>query len=521
MNFHGYTVDSSFVMADGVTIKWEGTGCGEFILGKKGGQTYFIKRNILTRRPDKSTPPKVYDLYMSQARELEEKQKRLNSLMAGLRWDKDFIVAEDENFWDENKFTTITVCVPKVMSNDQVRHDLPRISQNAFMALAKRSAQVMATLHARGVIHGDLKEKNFVIVNKGGDYFPYLIDFDSAYPKDQIPEPDDIGGTEGYQSPEILYYYEEMCDPAIITPATDIYTLALVWHNWWTSVFPLADIPTGDVGMAILSDKKVDLDAKFNIKIGDRCGNTVVSLMNWMIQKEPDKRPTAEQVFKVLCDELEVPVEYHCGGDSVPFDTTLWPPHEKAGTLIPLDELKAKYKGFKRANQGGGSDGLRYKITELSGDITIKTIDDLLKEGIVKISKAEITDTWPEDDIVLVDPTEIIAKGYASIEKIVLAFRKRYLITTLGGRTQDVGPTWLIANGLATKRPPNVTLSASDVPWPEHGSAYNPVSMDTLKIERIERIEVDGEHKYRLIRADRVTDNVPASNMKLMGLIIK
>lgn len=519
MDFHGYSVESKFI--SGSAIKWVTTGNGEFILGKKGGTTYFIKRNINTRYPNKKVhSPAVFAKYLKTAQELENKQQRLRSLMSGLRWDKDLIVAENENFWDDSKFTTITVCVPGIMSNEQVENDLPKIAFPKLLALAKRSAEVMALLHSKGVIHGDLKEKNFVVAPKGGEYYPYLIDFDSAYPADEVPPFDEIGGTPGYQSPEILEYYDSEDDSlsTIITPATDIFTLALVWHKWWTGAFPNTDKPVEDVASAITDGIKVKLDAKFDVKIGDTCGATVVSLINWMLAKDHTKRPTGEQVVKVLSDQLEVPTEFHCGGDTQPFDSELWDAHKSAGMLCSVDELKKKYKSFKRFNQGSGSTGLKYKSVSLSGAERIMSIDELIGEGIVESKEASLDGPWDDHGIEYISAKDVIAKGYVAIKRVELAYKKRYIVTTLGGRRFDCGKDFLITNGLATEK---VLEIPSETPWPEHGTAYNPEAMALLNIIKIERMEIGGEKKYKLIRADRVTEGVPVNNMKLMRLITK
>ena len=303
----------------------------------------------------------------------------------------------------------------------------------------------------------------------------------------------------------------------LITPATDIYTLALVWHKWWTGAFPNTDKPVEDVATAITDGIKVKLDAKFNVKIGDTCGATVVSLINWMLAKDSKVRPTGEQVVKVLSDQLEVPSEFHCGGDTQPFDSELWDAHKSAGVLCSVDELKKKFKSFKRFNQGSGSTGLKYKTVSLSGAERIMSIDELMSEKIVESKEASVCEPWDCHEMEFISPKEIIEKGYSEIRRIELAYKKRYLLTTLGGRKFDKGMDWLVSEGLATAKSYSVP---SDTPWPEHGTAYNPKSMEYLKIIKIERVEVGGEKKYRLIRADRVTDNVPVNNMKLMELII-
>ena len=103
-----------------------------------------------------------------------------------------------------------------------------------------------------------------------------------------------------------------------------------------------------------------------------------------------------------------------------------------------------------------------------------------------------------------------------------LAFRKRYLITTASGREFDKGYEWLIAEGLA--RPKIVSVDA-DTPWPEHGTAYCNENMARLGVKSISRMEVGGEHRYRIVYNEivdgknKVNERVPVNNLKLMGFI--
>ena len=166
-------------------------------------------------------------------------------------------------------------------------------------------------IHGRGVIHGSLNEKKVLVKESGGVYKTYLIDFDTSYCEDEIPEYDSIGGAYGYNSPEVLLYGsdEGAAEPDTITPAVDIFSAAIVIHRWWTGgAFPNVDFDEcGSVGGAVYLGRPVEIDKKFDVQIGPKQGVTLMSLLNWMLTKEPSARPTAEQVVGVLKDELAVP----------------------------------------------------------------------------------------------------------------------------------------------------------------------------------------------------------------------
>ena len=522
MKYNGiYEVDSAFV--DGSTIKWRSTGNGEYIIATKCGKKYFVKRNIHARYPTKGEPKAVYDKYKAEANALQKKQENLRSLMKGLDWSTDHIVVEEENFWDSEKmFATVTTLVPDALPDT---YDYTKLSLDEFLKLAMQTAEALDTLHAHGVIHGDLKVKNILVSHNGGEYIPYLIDFDSSYPTASIPDWESIGGSEGYQSPEVMLYGsdEDAAPKDTVTPATDVFSLGVVFHKWWTGSFPGVDLERGSVGAAVYLDKTVTIDKKFNVRIGDNCGATLQSLINWMFAKNLTDRPTAKQVTEVLADRLEVPEVFQRGNDLKPFDVELWDAHKLVAELLPVSELKSKnVKSLKRINEGSGSTSLKYRVILKDRTEKSLTIAELCDAGYANSKDAEIDEPW-EDHMIEFEPaTEIVKKGYAKIRKVTLAYRKRYLITTTSGREIDKGYEWLVAQGLA--HPKLVEIDA-DTPWPEHGTEYNCENMARLGVKSISRMEVGGEHRYRIVYNEiidgknKTNEKVPVNNLKLMGFI--
>lgn len=524
MKYHGeYDVLPAFV--DGKTIKWQLTGNGEYVLGTKGATTYFIKRNIHVRYPTRDLTPAVYKAYKATADALADKQAALSARMKGLTWSRDRIVVEEANFWDsENKFTTVTACVPDPLPADFKLSSLPR---DQIIALARDLAERLHLLHSRGVIHGDLKEKNVLVkAVAGGAYQTYLIDFDSSYTVDGIPAWDSIGGTDGYQSPEVMLYAsdEGASEPNTITPATDIFTWGIVLHRWWCEAFPTVDLERGSVGAAVFLEKTVTIDKKFDVQIGPKCGATLMSLINWAFAKDPAKRPTAEQLVQVLSDALEIPEEFHKGSDVKPFDKEPWPAHALAIEIYTMATLKKKgVKSFKRVNVGWGSMGQKYRVTLADGTERTLSPDEVVEAGYARRLAAEIDEPWPEHFIEFEAPSVISEKGYVKIKRAKLFFRNRYLITMTGGREFDKGEEWLVSEGLA--HPKKLAEKVTGTPWPEHGTAYVPENMMLLGIKQIARVEIGGEHRYKIIYnvmidgKPKVNEGISANNMKLMGLI--
>lgn len=517
-----YEVDPAFI--DGGVIRWNQTGNGEFILADKAGERCFVKRNWLVRRPSPGMPAEAYKVLKTAADRLENKQKRLRTLMKGLTASGDRIVVENRNFWDDdtNMYVTETDFISGGLPSD---YDYSALSREAFLNLAIQTAELMAKLHAHGVIHGDLKPANFVVTEKGEKYTPYLIDFDSAYPADAIPEWESIGGTEGYQSPEVVLYGsdENAAPKETITSATDIFTMGVVFHKWWTGSFPDVDLENGTIGAAVYLDRRVTIDKKFDVMIGDNYCETLQSLLNWMFAKDPAERPTAEQVMQILCDKAEISDKFRKSNSVNPFDDKLWESHLASAELLPRSELISKgVRSFARFNDGTGSNGCKYRVADKSGKESIMTVEELCNAGYAVRKPAEITTPW-EEHMIEFEPEEVIwAKGYAKIERFEFAYRKRYRLTKVTGVQIDVGRDRLIEWGLAHLK---IAEIDADTPWPEHGSSYNNEAMAQMNVKSISRMDVGGEHRYRIVYNEivdgknKTNEKVHVNNIKLMGFI--
>lgn len=522
MKYYKYTVDSEFI-CDGA-VKWTVTGNGEYITGTFRDKRYFIKRNMHVRYPDIDLPDKIYNKYKSEADSLQKKQEKIRSYMKDITF-SDRIVTEEENFWDEeNMFTTVTRLVPDALPENK---KITTCSFEKFLALAKYTAELLQKIHAKKVIHGDIKEKNFVLTKDGeGGYVPYLIDFDSSYTSDDIPQWNSIGGTEGYQSPEVLIYAAQEGDvsSASITPYVDIFSLAVTWHRWWSGKPPAIDAEGYSLGAAVYMDKEIRLDKKFNKRIGSRCGTTLLSLINWMLAKDSYKRPDASKVIAVLNDESSVPSEFQKGEDDRPFDNALWDTHSQFAALYSEEQLKAKgLTSFKRRNEGIGSKGLLYSIIrDGKTKPEIKSINYLLAENYAYLLDLKTDEPWKEHNIEFVGTDEIIRRGYWRIKKTVINSNKVYTVSLIGGREFDKGPEWLVREGLAKAI---VIEVETDEPWPEHKSGYLKENIVRNEILKIMRVSICGEHRYRIIYNQivegkrKIIDNVSVRNMKLMGLM--
>src|SRR5262249_35143717 len=143
-----------------------------------------------------------------------------------------------------------------------------------FVPFFERVAQVVQAAHDRGIVHRDLKPSNVMLIERGGELYPKLIDFGIAkvnheiarsapggvLPDDGASDPFSEGGAASAQrtrtdpapaesnltrsdagigSPAYMSP-EQWSDAAAVGPATDIYSLGAVAYEVLTGRLPFS-----------------------------------------------------------------------------------------------------------------------------------------------------------------------------------------------------------------------------------------------------------------------------------------
>jgi len=162
--------------------------------------------------------------------------------------------------------------------------------------IARQTAQALATAHAAGIVHRDVKPEN-VMVRRDG--YVKVLDFglariasaDSADARTTTnldTTPGTVLGTVAYMSPE-------QAQAETATPASDVFALGIVFYEMATGRRPFVAPTSFGVMSAIVSEQPVP-PARLNPALPPAFEDLVMR----MLAKEPGRRPSTEEVHAEL-----------------------------------------------------------------------------------------------------------------------------------------------------------------------------------------------------------------------------
>lgn len=111
------------------------------------------------------------------------------------------------------------------------------------VALVRDLAQVVADVHARGIIHRDIKPSNVIVADEGRRRVPYLLDFGLAYSDGAGDAPVTAGLTAAHEVPGTKHYMApEQILGAAPDPRFDVYALGVTLYEMLTGFVPLHEL---------------------------------------------------------------------------------------------------------------------------------------------------------------------------------------------------------------------------------------------------------------------------------------
>lgn len=117
---------------------------------------------------------------------------------------------------------------------------------------------ILEQLHAKGIVHGDIKPENIILGNDGK---MWLIDFDAShFVKDAVGRDTVMLGTPGYASPEQFGFGRS-------DPRSDIYAIGVLLNIMMTGKHPIYQTIPGRLSIVVEKCTDVDPERRYqNIK---------------------------------------------------------------------------------------------------------------------------------------------------------------------------------------------------------------------------------------------------------------
>lgn len=277
MNVNGYEL-----------TEWTFSTGGEIAVAKKGGKSYFLKRYNSALMPSESASPETRARLEEKFSRLKGRRDRINGALDEI--DDPTIVKTVETFIDECHLIEVNSFVENVIGVSEFAALPAKQKGEALLSAVK----AVALIHAKGLVHSDIKPSNLLMIKMGDKVEARVIDFDSGYFLDETTTLKNVCGDDFYGSPETVANMGDN-DPELrsyLSEKADIFSLGLTLYEYYTG----EKFYTGREETRVWS---LLCDGE-EVRIGEEVKEPLRTTIQKMISYEPADRPTAREV----CDAI-------------------------------------------------------------------------------------------------------------------------------------------------------------------------------------------------------------------------
>ena len=296
--------------------EWKVSNVGFTALATRGGKKYFLKRYGEYKMPRRnaSTSDKLFARLEREFKEFMENRIAINEALSSVACEGGNIILPTKWFVDDINFIEATEFVNNLIEDE----DIMKLPADQLHFVMMTAAKAMKEIHGKNIIHSDLKRTNILAAkNPSGKIVAKVIDFDKSYFVGKVRE-NDLGGDQLYMSPELTWCLMCECEEdavAALTQKSDIFSLGVVFYNYLTKgEFPKISGLSGglkkraDEGKTVYCGEALVSEATLTItkKIKEPY---LACLIANMLYREPEKRPSAQEVLDVLKTKRVLPVD--------------------------------------------------------------------------------------------------------------------------------------------------------------------------------------------------------------------
>ena len=187
------------------------------------------------------------------------------------------IIETYQAYEDEDSYVVVMEA-GKTSLMDIISHG--RLSEQLVHSLLPNVLVGLQDLHHNNIVHNDVKPENIVLCQDGK---MKLIDFDLATFSNEHTKPNGVFGTWPYMAPEVIEGAEH-------TEKVDVWSIGVVFFVALTGILPFEARNQQEY----LQNVKTQPMAKSAL-VDVHCSQKLISLISWMLTKDPSKRPTISE----------------------------------------------------------------------------------------------------------------------------------------------------------------------------------------------------------------------------------
>ncbi|MEW6600993.1 MAG: protein kinase [Nitrospirota bacterium] len=309
----GVTINGYTLTSDMTTV---GSGTATWALAARGGEDYFIKQFLspVIPGPDSLGSAAVKEMKRRKCEAFEKRHSSLMKIMTEKCGKGGLLVYATDFFPHNNHYFKVTHKI------DISSITISELSLEGKILVLLTVVQALKLLHDHNIIHSDLKPDNILIESVADRFVSKLIDFDSSFTEEELPEPEEVMGDQVYYSPELINYINLEGRGMEVTCASDIFSLGLIFCNYVYGTLPDFNSEHHYPCIALLNGDKL------KIPKSDEVPHDIRNLLEKMVSFNPKERPTIKEIQddlkKIKSGKI---VTYKCPKCTYAFKTALTP----------------------------------------------------------------------------------------------------------------------------------------------------------------------------------------------------